>query len=406
MRKQPIFTDEVLDQILQTHNTQEAIFGSDGIVKDLIQALTQRALQTELKHHLGYEKHTPNARKSGNARNGTSKKNLQTEQGPLDLAIPRDRNGEFEPLLVPKHVRRLPGFNQKVLQLFLAGLTEGQIRDQVQELYGVEVSTELVSDITDALLEEMDLWQHRPLAAVYPVVWVDGFVVKIRHQGTVQNRTVYVVLGLKMTGRKELLGFWVDGAEGAKFWLRVLNELRQRGVKDVLIGCMDGLSGFPQAWKAVFPETVVQTCVVHLIRNSLEYVPWKERKAVAKDLKPVYTAVNEEQAEQALTQFEATWSKYPSIGRNWRRRWDEFRPFLAYPQEIRRLIYTTNSIETIHQQFRRAVDQRGHFTTERGALKVLFVVVKRLERTWTYPIQNWAFILQQFAIFFPNRFSF
>ena len=406
MRKHPIFTDDVLDKILQTHNTQEAIFGGDGIVKDLIQALAQRALQTELKHHLGYEKHAPQARNSENARNGASKKTLQTEQGPLPLEIPRDRNGDFEPQLVPKHVRRLPGFNQKVLQLFLAGLTEGQIRDQVEELYGVDVSHELISEVTDDLLEEIDAWQNRPLDALYPILWVDGIAIKIRHQNVVQNRTVYVVLGLKTNGKKELLGFWVDGAEGAKFWLRVLNELRQRGVKDVLIGCMDGLTGFPQAWKAVFPETVVQSCVVHLIRNSLEYVPWKERKEVARDLKPVYSAVNEEQAEQALTLFEEKWKKYSSIGRMWRRRWEEFRPFLAYPQEIRHLIYTTNGIEAINKQFRRVVDQRGHFTTERGALKALFVVVRRLEKKWTQSIHNWAFILQQFVIFFPNRFSF
>jgi putative transposase len=292
----------------------------------------------------------------------------------------------------------------KVLNLFLAGLTEGQIRDQVQELYGGSVSTELVSEITDALLDEMDLWQHRPLEALYPVMWVDGFVVKIRHQNAVQNRTVYVVLGLKPTGKKELLGFWVDGAEGTKFWLRVLQELRQRGVKDVLIGCMDGLTGFPQAWKAVFPETVVQTCVVHVIRNSLEYVPYKERKAVASGLKPIYTAENEQQAEQALTHVETIWTKYSSIGRMWRR-WEEFCPFLAYPTEIRQRIYTTNRMESVHQQFRRVVDQRGYVTTERGALKALFVVVKRLERKWTMPIKNWGSIRQQFAILFPNRFS-
>ena len=406
MRKHPIFTDDVLDKILQTHNTQEAIFGSDGIVKDLIQALTQRALQTEMKHHLGYEKHASTGKNSGNSRNGTSKKSIQTEQGALELEIPRDRKGEFEPILVPKHARRLPGFTQKILQLFMAGLTEGQIQSQVQELYGVEVSTELVSEITDDLLDEMDLWQNRPLDAIYPILWVDGFVMKIRHQGTVQNRTIYVVLGLKMTGKKELLGFWVDGAEGSKFWLRVLQELRKRGVQDVLIGCMDGLTGFPQAWKSVFPEAVVQTCVVHLIRNSLEYLSWKERKVVAQDLKPIYTAINEEQAEQALTRFEETWGKYSAIGRMWRRRWEDFRPFLAYPEEIRHLIYTTNGIEAINQQFRRAVDQRGHFTTERGALKALFVVVKRLERKWTHPIHNWSSIRQQFSILFPNRFSF
>lgn len=398
-----LFSPELLDEILKTHNSQEAIFGSNGIVKDLIRALTERSLQTELSHHLGYQKHQPDGKNSGNSRNGTTPKTLKTDQGELPLQIPRDRNGTFEPILVPKHARRLPGFDEKILNLFLAGLTEGQIRDQVGELYGTEVSLELISDVTDALLDELDAWQNRPLAPLYLVLWVDALVVKIRHQGTVQNRTVYVALGLKRDGHKELLGMWVESSEGAKFWLNVLNQLRQRGVQDVLIGCMDGLKGFPEAWKASFPQTVVQTCIVHLIRNTLEMVPWKERKEMAEDLKAIYTASTEEAALRALATFEEKWKHYPTLGKKWRSRWEEVRPFLAYPAEIRKLVYTTNAIESVNSQFRRLVQSRGHFPTERSALKTLFVVVHKMEKKWTKPLHNWGRIFQQFVILFEGR---
>lgn len=397
------FSPEMLDDILKTHNTQEAIFGSNGIVKDLIRALAERALQTELSHHLGYQKHASDGKNSGNSRNGASPKTLRTEQGELELKIPRDRNGTFEPLLVPKHARRLPGFDEKVLSLFLAGLTEGQIRNEVVDLYGTDVSLELISEVTDALLDELDAWQNRPLERLYCVVWVDALVVKIRHQHVVQNRTVYVALGLKPDGHKELLGMWVDSAEGAKFWLNVLNQLRQRGVQDILIGCMDGLKGFPEAWRATFPKAVVQTCVVHLVRNTLELVSWKERKEMAADLRKIYTATTEEQALRGLDAFEERWKRYPTLGQMWRRRWEEVRPFLAYPEEIRKVIYTTNAIESVNSQFRRSVQNRGHFPTERSALKVLYVTVKQMEKKWTKPVHNWGYMFQQFVIHFPDR---
>jgi putative transposase len=360
----------------------------------------ERALKAELSEHLEGE------REAGlsNRRNGSSEKTLQTEHGPTSIEVPRDRESRFEPQLVPKHVTRVDGLDEKILALYSRGLSTRDIQAELAELYGTEISPMLVSRVTDAVRDEIAVWQSRRLETIYAVVWLDALVVKMRHEGVVQNRSVYVAIGLTNDGHKEVFGLWVETNEGAKFWMRVLSEIQARGVKDILIACCDGLKGFPVAIQAVFPRTMVQTCLVHQVRNSLSYVPWKDRKSVAGALRAIYTAENETSAREHLDAFEGEWGKrFPMIGRSWRTNWSELTGFLAFPAEVRNLIYTTNTIESLNFQLRKVIKSKGHFPSEDASLKLLFLALRNIERRWTLPVRTWRSAYAQLSIFFSEQ---
>jgi len=354
--------------------------------------------------HLGYVPHAVEGRGSGNSRNGKQAKTLQTESGPLEIEVPQDRTGAFEPQLVPKRQRRLEGFDEKVLALYARGLSTRDIQGHLEELYGVEVSPTLISNVTEAVLEEVRAWQSRPLEAVYPILYFDALFVKSREAGPVRNRAVYVALGVNLQGEKALLGLWVGESEGAKFWLAVFTELKNRGLQDCFIACVDGLCGLPEAVEAVFPKTQVQLCIVHKVRNSLKYVTWKERRAVARDLRAVYGAATLPEAEQALTRFAETWDpKYPAISQSWRADWTRLTVFFDYPPEIRRVIYTTNAIESLNYSLRKLLKTRGAFPNDEAILKVLYLGLQRIAKKWTMPIHDWKRALNQFVILFGDR---
>ena len=399
------FRPELLDELLGGAKTQHAMFGPHGLLPQLSAALLQRALGAELEVHLEAERATPPTPGTRrNRRNGSSAKTLQTEQGPLPLEIPRDRQSTFEPLLVPKHATRLAGLDEKVLALYARGLSTRDIEAQLRELYGVEVSPSIISQVTDAVREEAQRWQSRPVEAIYAVLWLDALMVKIRHEGAVQNKAVYVAIGLRIDGTKEVLGLWIESTEGAKFWLRVLSDLRQRGLHDVLIACCDGLKGFPQALEASFPKTVVQTCIVHQIRYSLSFVNWKDRKKIVADLRPVYQASSEAEALDALAKFETTWSeRYPMIARSWRSNWERIAPFLSLPRELRRLVYTTNTIESLNYQLRKVLKTKGHFPSDDAVLKLLFLALRNIEAGWKHAVHDWHRIFNQLVIHFGDR---
>jgi putative transposase len=392
---------ELLDELMQGEMSQDAIFGTDGLLKRLTGAIVERALKAELAVHLREEKA---AGDTGNRRNGHSGKKLQTDKGPVVIEVPRDRLGTFEPQMVKKHQTRLTVLDDKILALYARGLSVRDIQAHLEELYGTEVSPTLISEVTAAVHEELRAWQSRPLEAVYAVVWLDALIVKVRDQGVVQNKAAYVAIGQTLEGRKEVLGLWLESTEGAKFWMRVLSEIRQRGVKDVLIACCDGLKGFPQAIEATFPLTVVQTCVVHQVRHSLAFVPYGERRAVAADLRAIYTAENESAAEQALSAFEKTWSsKYPTIAPSWRNNWTRLVPFLEFPPEIRRIVYTTNAIESLNYQLRKVIKSKGHFPNDEAALKLLYLALRNAEKKWLAPHRDWKRMYTQFVIYFGDR---
>jgi len=395
---------ELLDELLANYETPEDLLGDDGFFKQLKKALLERALGAELTDHLGYEKGDPAGRGSGNSRNGHSGKTVLTEDGEVDLAVPRDRNGTFEPAIVPKGERRLDGFDDRILSLYARGLTVREIRGHLHELYRVEVSPDLISRVTDAVLEEVREWQNRPLDAVYPVVFFDALRVKIRDEGLVRNKAVYLALGITCQGEKEVLGLWIEQTEGAKFWLKVMNELKTRGVGDILIAVVDGLTGFPDAIATVFPRTAVQTCIVHLIRNSLAFVSWKDRKKVMPDLKAVYRAETAEAAAAKLDEFEAAWgSHYPAIAPAWRRAWEHVVPMFAFPPAIRKLIYTTNALESLHRSLRKIIKTRGSFPSDEAATKLLYLAIRNAGMRWKRPV-DWTAAMGQFAILFEDRF--
>jgi putative transposase len=382
----------------------EDLLGEEGLFKHLKKALLERALGAELSEHLGYEKGDPSGRGTGNSRNGYSPKTVLADDGEIDLAVPRDRNGTFEPVLVPKGERRLEGFDDRIISLYARGLTIREIQGHLSELYGVEVSPDLISRVTDAVLDEVREWQNRPLDAVYPVVFFDALRVKIRDEGLVRNKAVYVALAITAAGEKEVLGLWIEQTEGAKFWLKVMNELRARGVTDLLIAVVDGLTGFPEAIGAVFPKTTVQTCIVHLIRNSLAFVSWKDRRAVMPDIKAIYRAETAEQAAVELDAFEAKWgTRYPAVAPRWRRAWDQVVPMFAFPPEIRRMIYTTNALESLHRGLRKIIKTRGSFPNDEAATKLLFLAIRNAGVHWKRPIA-WTAAMGQFAILFEDRF--
>jgi putative transposase len=398
--------NELIQKLLDDVGDPEAVLAKDGVLKQLKKAAMERILDAEMTHHLGYEKHDPAGANSGNSRNGRTRKTVLAEDGALELEVPRDRAGTFEPKLVPKRQRRLAGFDDKVIALYARGMTVRDIQGHLEELYEVEVSPDLISSVTDAVLDEVAAWQKRPLAPVWPIVYLDALVLKIRDHGVTLNKAVYLALGVNLEGKKEVLGLWVAQTEGAKFWIQVITELKTRGVEDILIACCDGLKGFPDAIESVFPQTVVQTCIVHMIRNSLRHVAYTNRKAVVKDLRPIYSAVDDVQAAAALEAFEAKWSaKYPTIGRSWRDAWTRVTPFFAFAPEIRKAIYTTNAIEALNRQLRKVLKTRGLFPTDDAAIKLLWLALDRASGKWTMPIRRWDMALQQFAIHFPGRLS-
>jgi putative transposase len=401
-RKQPLIPDELLDQLLAGSDARSAL-ADGGLLDGLKKALAERALNAELDHHL--EGGEPDGRANG--RNGYGAKSVLTGTGRLELQVPRDRLATFDPQLIAKYQRRFPGFDDKIVSMYARGMSTREIGGHLRELYGIEVSPDLVSAVTDAVLEEVAEWQNRPLEALYPLVFLDALRVKVRDEGTVRNKAVYVALGVRPDGTKEVLGLWIEQTEGAKFWLRVMNELKDRGVLDILIAVVDGLKGFPEAIAAVFPKTQVQACVVHLIRNSLDFVSYKDRKAVAAALKEVYRARTAELGQAALDAFdEGPWGrKYPVIAQSWRRHWTEVIPFHAFPADVRRIIYTTNSIEALNAKLRRAVRARGHFPTDDAVLKLLFLVLNLAAKEWRMPAREWTAAKAQFAILFEDRFT-
>lgn len=402
----------VLDELMARVEEEGAeLLGPDGLLGQVTKAVLERALDEELTDHLGYEKGDPAGRGSGNSRNGITPKRLHTDIGTVDLDVPRDRNGDFDPRIVPKGTSRLKGFNERIIALYARGMTVRDIRTHLAEIYGVDVSPDLISKVTDAVWDELEEWRNRPLDAVYPILYIDALTIKIR-DGMVQNRPAYLAVGVDLEGRKHVLGIWIgDGdGEGSKFWLGVLTELKNRGADDVLIVCCDGLKGLPDAIEAVWPQTVVQTCVIHLLRASFRYAGNDHRKKVAAELRPVYTASSVEAAEAAFAEFEAgLGARYPAIVRLWRDQWETFIPFLAFPAEVRRVVYTTNMIESINYQLRKVTKNRGHFPNEQAALKLLYLAVRNIttERggeagtgTW-----GWTSCLNQLAIYFPGRFQ-
>ena len=393
---------ELLEELLKDYKSPEDLLGQGGLLKELTKALVEKALDGELTHHLGYPKHSSS--KSDNARNGKSKKGLLTDHGRMEIVSPRDRNGSFEPELVKKRQKRFDGFDDKILSMYARGMTVREIQGHLEDIYAVEVSPDLISSVTDSVLEEVKAWQNRPLDAVYPIVFMDALRVKIRDNGHVINKAVYMALGVNLDGNKEVLGLWVAKEEGAKFWLKVVTELKNRGVKDMFIACVDGLKGFPEAIESVYPETQVQLCIVHMVRNSLRFVPWKDKKAVVADLKTIYTATNAEVAKENLNAFRTKWDeKYPTIADSWERNWEGLVPFLSYPDYIRKAIYTTNAIESLNRSLRKISKNRGSFPNDESALKLLYLALRNISKKWTMPIRLWKQALNQFVILFPGR---
>jgi putative transposase len=396
-------SDQVIDELLAGARTEDEIVGPGGLLADLTRRLVERAMSAELTEHLGYERHQEPPGGAGNTRNGSMPKTLATEHGPVRIKTPRDRKGTFEPQLVRKGQRRFEGFDDKILALYARGLSTRDIEAHLAEIYGVKVGRDLISRVTDAVMDDVRAWQQRPLDDVYPVIFLDCLVLKIREGGAVQRRACYLALGVTVEGERDVLGMWFQESEGAKFWMQVLTELKQRGVRDILICCVDGLKGFPEAIEAIFPQTVVQTCVVHLIRHSLKYVPRREREQVARDLKPIYTAVDADAAQQALEGLRRDVGQaVPGDHPAWLNAWEYVIPFLAFPPEVRRVIYTTNAIEALNRQLRKAIKTKGHFPNEEAARKLIYLAITNAVPAWTRT-RNWTTALLAFKIHFGDR---
>jgi len=394
---------KLIDELLKDYKSPEQIIGENGLLKQLTKSLLERALQAEMTNHLGYEKHDPAGYKSGNSRNGTTKKKVRGEFGEIELETPRDRNGTFEPKIVGKGQTRFTGFDDKILSMYARGMSTRDIQGHLQEIYGIEVSPALISEVTDGVMEEVRAWQSRPLDAVYPVVYMDALYVKVRDNGAVQNRAMHVAIAIRMDGCKEVLGLWSTATEGAKFWLQVLNDLKNRGVQDIFIACVDGLKGFPEAIESAFPRTQVQLCIVHLVRASMQYVNWKLRKTVAADLRRIYTAPTAEAAEAELEQFAAKWeSRHPAISQVWRRNWSRITPFFAFAPDIRKVIYTTNAVESLNMTLRKVIKTRASFPNEEAATKLLYMALLNVSKKWN-AVQSWREALNQFKILWPER---
>jgi len=395
---------ELLDQLIADYKKPEDLIGENGILKQLTKALLERAMQVEITDHLGYPRNAPEGKNSGNSRNGSYKKKLKGDFGEMDVAVPRDRNGSFEPIIVPKGESRFKGFDDKIISMYARGMTTRDIQSHLEEIYGVEVSPTLISQVTEAVTEEVRLWQNRPLEDVYPIVYLDAVRIKVKHNGQIIKKAVYLAIAVTLAGVKEVLGMWAAETEGAKFWLNILTELRNRGVKDILIACVDGLKGFPEAIEAVYPDTQVQLCIVHLVRNSLNFVSWKQRKEMADDLKEVYSAATVEQAEANLASFGEKWDEtHPRVSQSWRNNWQRIIPYFSYPPEIRRVIYTTNTIESLNMSLRKVTKNRGSFPNDEAMFKLLYLALNNIAKRWTMPIKNWKSALNQFSIMFEDR---
>jgi putative transposase len=394
----------LIDQLLAQHGHRpEDIVGETGLLKQLTKALLERVMQAEMTHHLGYEKHDPVGYKSGNSRNGNSRKKLSGEFGEVQLETPRDRNGSFDPKIVAKHQTRFTGFDEKIVSMYSRGMSTRDIEAHLKDMYGVDVSAALVSQVTEAVQEDVRAWQSRPLDGTYPIVYLDALYVKMRDNGQVQNRAVYVAIGVNMEGVKNVLGLWTSANEGAKFWLQVLTEIRNRGVKDIFIACVDGLKGFPEAIETMYPKALVQLCIVHMVRHTLNYVSWKQRREVAADLRTIYTAPTATAAELALEQFAAKWDKsHATLSQIWQRNWERIIPFFQFPEEIRKVIYTTNAVESLNMSLRKIIKTRGSFPNEEAAIKLLFLGLRNHSKKWN-GIQGWREALNRFQILWPDR---
>lgn len=397
---------EIIDELLAGKDPK-TVLSSEGLIGELKKALAERMLNAELDDHLSDEGSETLPAQSGNHRNGYSKKTVLTDTESVELSIPRDRKGTFEPQLIAKYQRRFPGFDDKIISMYARGMSVRDIQDHLRELYGIEASPQLISTVTDAVLEEVGRWQNRPLDALYALVFFDAIRVKTRDEGTVRNKAVYLAIGVTADGRKDVLGIWIEQTEGAKFWQRVMSELKNRGVNDILIAIVDGLKGFPEAINAVFPETQIQTCIVHLIRNSLDFAPWKDRKTLAAELKKIYRAIDAQTALHALSDFEegGLGKKYAAVIAMWRRQWEQVIPFFAYPQEVRKMIYTTNAIESLNSQIRRSVRARGHFPSDEAAIKLIWLQLREITKDWRMPPREWSAAKAQFALLFGDRFE-
>jgi transposase-like protein len=400
--------DEIIEDFLKgidfKNLTTEEISGSNGILKVLTKKILERALNTEMTEHLGYEKNKPGNDKHNNSRNGKTTKTVTSEHGDLPLDVPRDRNSEFEPKIIKKHQRRFEGFDDKILSLYAHGMTTRDIQNHIKEMYDVDVSPELVSQVTNEIMNEVREWQSRPIDTLYPIVFFDAIVVKGRTDGKASNKSVYLAIGINLEGKKEVLGMWIAENEGAKFWMNIITELNNRGLKDILIACIDGLKGFPEAINSVFPNTRIQLCIVHMVRNSVKYVSWKDRKAICTDLKKIYNAPSEKIGMEELEIFSEKWDKkYPSISKSWRTNWNNLNEFFAYPENIRKAIYTTNAIESLNASLRKVVQKRSAFPTDESIFKVLYLSLTKAEKKWTMPIRDWGMALNQFALIFEDR---
>jgi len=395
---------DLIDGLLSDYKKPEDLLGEHGILKQLTKAVVERALEAEMEHHLGHGRHEPVGNATGNTRNGHSRKTLKGEFGEMPIDIPRDRDGEFEPQLIGKHQTRWSGFDDKIISLYARGMTVREIKSHLEEMYGAEVSPALISSVTDAVMDEAKAWQMRPLDKLYPIVYLDCIHVKVRDNGMVRAKAVYLALGVNMDGEKELLGIWIAQTEGAKFWLQVVTELKNRGVQDILIACVDGLKGFPEAIEAVFPKTDVQLCIVHMVRYSLNFVSWKMRKEVAADLRAIYAAATIEEAELQMDAFEEKWAEaYPPICQSWRRNWNRIIPFFDYPPEIRKVIYTTNAIESVNMSLRKITKNRGSFPSDEALFKLFYLALQNISKKWTMPIRDWKAALNRFSIQFEDR---
>ena len=395
---------ELLDALMKDYKNPEDLIGETGLLKQLTKQLLERAMQVEMTEHLGHHKNAPVTNHAGNTRNGSYRKAIKGDFGRLDIAVPRDRDASFEPIILPKGQSRFTGFDDKIIALYARGMTTRDIQAHLEEIYGVDVSPTLVSQVTNAIQEEVVLWQNRPLDDVYPIVYLDAIRVKVRQDRRVINKAVYLAVGISLNGLKEVLGLWIAENEGAKFWLQVMTELKNRGIKDIFIACVDGLKGFPEAIEAVFPDTQIQLCIVHMVRHSLNYVSWKQRKEIAADLRLVYSAATLEQAEHSLTQFEAKWNdSHPMIGKSWRNNWERIIPLFSYPSDIRKAIYTTNAIESMNMSLRKVTKNRGSFPNDEAMIKLMYLGLQNISKKWTMPIRDWRSALNQFTIMFEER---
>lgn len=402
----PLASQKLIEQLIAGYQTPADIMGENGLLKQITKAVFEAALKAEMAIHLGHDVHAAVVNASGNVRNGHSTKAVTGDFGEVEINVPRDRQSSFEPTLVPKHQRRFPGIDDRILSLYARGMSTREIAAHLEEIFGANVSPTLISTITDTVADEVKAWQARPLEAMYPVLYLDCLMVKTRESGTVTNRAIYMAIGVNTEGHKEVLGLWSAATEGAKFWLSVVTELKNRGVADILIACVDGLKGFPEAIEAVFLKAEVQLCIVHLVRNSLNFVSWKQRKEVAADLRVIYTASTEDEAGVALNSFATKWDKqYPQIAKSWRNNWARVIPFFAYAPEIRKIIYTTNAIESVNFSLRKLIKSRASFPNDDAAMKLLYLGLRNIAKRWTMPIQNWKQAISQLMIHFEDRFN-